>query len=84
LEHILNPDYELFSEKGLKEALLNTTYALIIAFWPGHATIQHRNFNSISCIYGPKDLQDLSLIIFGDKLLKDYEIIENEMIQLPN
>ena len=71
-------------KNGLKEAVSITTFDLVIAFWFGHTTKEQRNQNSISCVHASKGRVDKSLIIFQEKLFKDFGVLENEMIQLPS
>lgn len=69
---------------GLTEAVSKTTFDLIIAFWFGHATIEQRNQNSMTCVHVSKGILDKSLMIFREKLLTNFGVLENEMIQLPD
>lgn len=71
-------------QEGLLEGASHTTYDLIIAFWFGHAIIEKKNRNSVSCVYAPKEISNPTLIDFRDQLLQGFGIVENGKIHLPD
>ncbi len=71
-------------ENGLKDVIVKTPFDLILAFWFGHASVKHRNVNSISCVHVQIKIQDPMIDVFREKLLGSFYVLEREKIQLPN